>query len=556
MDWETRGLAGAFFDQATAWVLGFPSETCNYKRKTICIPISGGLEQFELAADLYQPILQKNSDIAGTILVRCPYGRGLSMTTLYARPFASRGYQVLFVSCRGTFGSGGEFDPARTEEVDGRGVVDWLRNQDWYTGSFATIGGSYMGFTQWALLCDPPKDMVAAVVTVSPHDYSRHYWGTGSLNLDVIGWSEAVAHQEETGFWATIRKLNSPRRIRPVLDGVPLAEATDTYFNQFAPWLKYRLTHSDLSDPYYKPMQYGRALESAKIPVLLVSGWYDVFFGQTMEQYTRLRESGCEVALTVGPWTHIGAANAITFRQTFDWLEEHLSRRNKNSRPSAVQAYVTGANEWRDLPKWPPPTTLYELYLQPSYELSNAKPYLEISSSSFTFNPQHPTPTIGGNLLYGGGSVDDSALAVDTDVLAFTTEPLERDIELLGKATVELIHSSDNPNVDLFVRLSEVDAKGRSHNITETYRRLDPNRELDIVVLTLYDRGHRFIKGTRIRLIICGGCHPHFGRNLGTGQNSSTGSELRSARHTIHHDRSHVSRLVLPVATLEEISPS
>ena len=83
--------------------------------------------------------------------------------------------------------------------------------------SFATVGLSYLGFTQWALLTDPPPEMKAAVITVGPHDFSGPRWGTGSFGLnDFLGWSDlvvppggpaAVAHAAAPGYgrsgWST-----------------------------------------------------------------------------------------------------------------------------------------------------------------------------------------------------------------------------------------------------------------------------------------------------------------------------------------------------------------
>lgn len=136
--------------------------------------------------------------------------------------------------------------------------------------------------------------------------------------------------------------------------------------------------------------------------------------------------------------------------------------------------------------------------------------------SSFVFDPKDPTPTVGGNLLLlGGGSTDDTALAARSDVLTFTTEPLENDVEVAGKIVVQLNHASDNADVDLFVRISEVDAKGRSHNITETYRRLSVASEAQILVLHLNDCAHRFTKGYKIRLLIAGASFPQYAVNAG-----------------------------------------
>ena len=45
---------------------------------------------------------------------------------------------------------------------------------------------------------------------------------------------------------------------------------------------------------------------------------------------------------------------------------------------------------------------------------------------------------------------------------------------------------------------------------------------------------HRFRAGSRIRVLVAGGSHPRFARNLGTGEPLSTGSRLRPATHTVH----------------------
>ena len=61
-------------------------------------------------------------------------------------------------SCRGTGGSGGEFQLFRREQADGLATVARLREQDWFTGVLATIGPSYLSYVQWALAADPPPN--------------------------------------------------------------------------------------------------------------------------------------------------------------------------------------------------------------------------------------------------------------------------------------------------------------------------------------------------------------------------------------------------------------
>ena len=151
----------------------------------------------ELIADHYEPhTLKSGGHAAGPR----PLWPGCPFSVLFADVYASRGYHVVVQSVRGTFGSGGEFSPMVHEIADGADTAAWLRDQPWFTGSFATIGMSYLGFTQWALLTDPPPEMKAAVITVGPHDLSGPRWGTGSFGLnDFLGWSDMVAHQEDPG---------------------------------------------------------------------------------------------------------------------------------------------------------------------------------------------------------------------------------------------------------------------------------------------------------------------------------------------------------------------
>jgi len=178
--------------RAVSTLLKLPPRTTDYRvNRGLRVPMRDGVE---LIADHYEP---QTAGPAGTLLIRGPYGRGWPFSTLFAHIYATRGYQVVFQSVRGTFGSGGEFDPMVNEIADGADTAAWLRDQPWFTGSFATVGISYLGFTQWALLTDPPPEMTAAVITVGPHDLSGPRWGTGSFGLnDFLGWSDMVAHQE------------------------------------------------------------------------------------------------------------------------------------------------------------------------------------------------------------------------------------------------------------------------------------------------------------------------------------------------------------------------
>jgi putative CocE/NonD family hydrolase len=153
---------------------------------------------------------------------------------------------------------------------------------------------------------------------------------------------------------------------------------------------------------------------------------------------------------------------------------------------------------------------------------------------SFTYDPLRPTPTIGGPLLDdGGGYVDDAPLAARPDVAVFTGAALAEDLEILGTPVVELEHTADNPYADVFVRLSDVAADGSSRNVTEGYLRLPPERAPGPVRVVLRPAAHRFVAGSSIRLVVAGGSHPQYARNLGTAELSTTGTTTAPSTHTL-----------------------
>jgi predicted acyl esterase len=104
-------------DQVVGRLLGLTRSSGDYAvAHERPIPMRDGVT---LVADHYAPERPR-----GTILVRGPYDRGGPWALLQARLFAARGYHVVLQSCRGTYGSGGEFVPFVHEAADGADTVD------------------------------------------------------------------------------------------------------------------------------------------------------------------------------------------------------------------------------------------------------------------------------------------------------------------------------------------------------------------------------------------------------------------------------------------------
>jgi putative CocE/NonD family hydrolase len=538
---KPRTLIQRFADRLTTRLQRLPAPIDDYTvARELPTPMRDGAV---LLSDVYTP----TTTCKGTLLVRSPYGWQLPFATLTGSVYASRGYRVVLARCRGTFGSGGTFEPMGREVEDGADTVKWMRQQPWFVGRLATFGGSYLGFTQWALFMDPPPELVTAVISVAPHDFHAAVYQNGAFNLqDFLGWADQMAHQEDPLVQRLISMASSRRRLSQVLDSLSLVEAGERLLAGRSSWYRDWASRRDPGDSMWSPMKLHKALERVKVPVLLQSGWQDLFLPQTLEQHAWLAERGVDVALTVGPWTHselITKGGSLIVRETLDWLDEHLGAGKLRARVASSKIFVTGADQWRDLPAWPPATRDHVLYPHADGGLGE-QPSPDRGRATFTYDPADPTPTMGGRTLMQGGYTDDTSLGARRDVLTFTGPLLSTPLEVIGRPGVELAHVTDNAHADLFVRLSEVHADGTSRNVSDGFVRLDPGAADGRHRLELDAIAHRFAAGHRIRLVVAGGCHPHWERNLGTGEDPATSVRLAPSQRTIELAS---SRLVLPV---------
>ncbi|HUB23392.1 MAG TPA: CocE/NonD family hydrolase [Streptosporangiaceae bacterium] len=363
--------------------------------RNVQVPMSDGTV---LLADHYLPVTSRP---AATVLVRCPYGRGMPFSLLQAQLVAERGFHVLLQSCRGTFGSGGQFEPMRHEIGDGQDTVTWLRGQSWFDGRLATFGASYLGFVQWALAMDPPPELRAAVVYVGPHDLSRVVYRHGVFAL--------------------------------------------------------------------------------------VGGWQDLFLEQTLEQYRALAGRDVPTRMIIGPWTHVDAStrSGPAFAESLAWLDRYVGQDPEDPEPGhSARIWVGGAT------------------------LS----------------------------LAAAGVRDNRPVEQRPDVLVFTSEPLDEPVEVIGDVTAELRVTRDNPNADLFVRLCDVDRRGRSRNVCDGIVRLTAADPLTGTVrVGMTGAAHRFGRGHRLRLQVAGGAHPRFARNPGNGQVEAPAKDFVVTRYSVQH---------------------
>lgn len=540
------------------------------------VPLRDGVM---LSADLYLP---KASGPFPTILIRTPYSNHSEGLILRARALANNGYACLLQDTRGRWDSGGHYYPLQGEGVDGYDTQEWIGAQPWSNGKIGTSGGSYLGHVQWQSAPLGSTNLTAMAPRVMGPNFFKALRPGGAFQLNLcstwgLGTSEHTNQLIEYHHWTELFHT-LPLQSFPAAAGREL------------PFWQDLLLHAEYDD-YWAAMNLEERWGEIGVPALNMGGWYDTFIEGSFACFNGLRKYGRtpnarRSQLIVGPWTHslsvspkvgdidFGAHSMYDLDLLeFRWWEQWLCGVDTGILDEGpLRLFIMGINEWREEQEWPLARTQWqEWYLHSNGHantlrgdgaLSPQAPADE-ATDHFVYDPHFPVQSNGGNNccaphITAWGPYDQRAVEMRSDVLCYTSEPLAADLEVTGPITLVLYAATDCPDTDWTAKLVDVAPSGYAKNLCDgivraRYRErmtaptlLTPNQiyryEINVGVT-----GNVFRQGHRIRLEIASSNFPRFDRNLNTGAEWGTSSEIRVAQQTIYHDKTHASHLVLPV---------
>jgi uncharacterized protein len=508
------------------------------------VPMPDGVE---LLANRYSPA--SGGDGLPLALMRSPYGRSGLLAGGMARPLAERGFQVLLQSCRGTFGSGGRFEAMRNERADGLATLEWIVKQPWFGGSIVLTGPSYLGYVQWAVADELPAEVKAMIPVVTESALTLEFLRPDGLSLETpFGWGIMTDGQERRG--AMLRQLTAGPKNRRAMRTTPLGHADVAAAGHRVGYVQDILAH-DGDDSYWSALDHRERVASVTVPVSSVGGWYDIFLPGQLRDFRVLQELAPHAPparLTVGPWHHLnGSGEGI--KETLTFGLAHARGEAPAERPP-VRLFVMGQDAWRDFESWPPPGYApRQFYLQPGGGLASSAAEAGSAPDTYRYDPGDPTPAAGGVRMVprGAGRVENSGLEARPDVLTYTTPPLEADTEVIGDVSAQIWFSSSLKYADVFVRLCDVDADGKSWNVCDGLTSVTEADSPGAVTVTLWSTAYRFKRGHRIRVQVSSGAFPRYARNAGTGEPHATASRLVAADQSVYHDESRPSAVTLPV---------
>jgi hypothetical protein len=363
-----------------------------------------------------------------------------------------------------------------------------------------------------------------------------------------------------------------------------------------APYYDDWLAHPD-DDDYWQQWSIERQHSKVAAPAYHLGGWYDLFLGGTLRNYISMRhnagtqESRRGQKLIIGPWAHGSSPSNLVGDMDFGvlsspdsldlngiqlrWFDYWLKGKDNGiMREPPVKIFVMGDNVWRDENEWPLARAQYTSYYFHSKEgantlrgdgvLTTEAPDSE-PTDVYLYDPRHPVPTLGGaNMLPGAalhalhGPKDQRPVEARSDVLVYSTSPLQDDVEVTGPVTVTLFAASSALDTDFTAKLVDVHPDGYAQNLADgiiraRYREsrieaklLEPGKIYEYII-DLWATSNVFKAGHRIRVEISSSNFPRFDRNPNTGHAFGEDAELLPATQTVFHDVAHASHVVLPI---------
>ena len=347
---------------------------------------------------------------------------------------------------------------------------------------------------------------------------------------------------------------------------LPLENLDETFGRKSKIWKNW-IDHPS-ADSYWKKSFYQNKFAEIDLPVLHISGWYDDDLIGTHINYVGMKEKSASESsrknqkLIIGPWPHhvngsrtmgeidFGESALIDLQQIkLDWFDYWLKGiDNGIMAEPPVDIFVMGKNQWKKADAWPLRNSSHtKLYLRSAGKantmygdgrLSSKVPGREEPFDSFVYDPRDPCPNIfDSSITPAEGPFDQRPIERRDDVLVYSTDPLEQDVEISGPVKIQLCASTSAKDTDFWAQLVDLFPNGYSMHLTEgilrgRYRKtletpelLEPEKIYEFNI-DLWIISNLFLKGHSIRIHVTSSSFPKYDRNPNTGHEFGRDAEL------------------------------
>jgi uncharacterized protein len=404
-------------------------------------------------------------------------GPFLNWETPDPEQWVPEGYVVVRVDSRGSGQSPGFLAPFTQQIADDfHDAIEWAGVQEWSSGKVGTLGVSYYGATQWAAAARRPPHLAAMVAWEAFADtYRDLYRHGGILSNRFLSW-----------WWPqTIVNLQHGRGRLPesVLEGNRLA-------------LMEQLRGRELIDGDYE--SWLPDPHRIEVPFLSVGnlGNVGLHLRGNVEAFCRAKSTHKWLRLIVGD--HVLPAyqpQALELQRRFfaRFLKDQNDAWQDEPRVEVTLRSAAG-NTLRADSAWPLQDTRFTpLYLDAQSAASG-----QLTATQPSIDRSHTQPA-------------------GTGCSSFSTPPFTERTEVIGPVALRLWASSSVADMDIFVRLRKIDAKGRDEVgispagghmalalgwLRASHRKLDAERSLPYRPVHTHDELQPLVPGEAVALDI------------------------------------------------------
>ncbi len=481
-----------------------------------------------------------------TIIYRTPYANDsseiseqeiLEKTKHAYKCFVDRGYAVVFQHCRGRGKSGGDCIPYIYEREDGLHLQQWIRKQSFYNGELYLFGGSYTSSVHFVTV-PFAKDIKGAILEIQDCNRYNCNYRNGFYKIGLHGswYIDMYKHKSNIEKNYVVEDFNM----------LPLINLSVAKFKEKAVDFDEILCHPDPKDEFWKSRNGGgetiNAIKHADIPILLVTGFYDIYTGGIFDMWNDLdQNTKAKSALVVHPYDHnyYSEGQDIVFEDgmILDYFKDYRVNwldaiRNKNSFPfkqNKVTYYKLFEKQW-----------LCDDFNQPNEKYTFI---LGDKKVTYLYDPNNCATFKGGLSTNFGGAKYQEKPNLRSDIVTVYTPVFNEDTFIKGKMSAKINVSSNCEDTCFYVRLSLVKENGDyglRDDITQISnydKNYEPNSFMD---LNFSFDEHAFVvkKGEKIRIDISSSAFPLYVRHTNNKGLYCMQTTTKVAKNTIDLSKS------------------
>jgi putative CocE/NonD family hydrolase len=530
-----------------------------------------------LATDVYLPEGVAAGAKLPTILIRTCYDRNMRKT--FFKRWANKGYAVVNQDVRGRADSEGELVPFFYERDDSADTIDWIVAQDWSDGNVGMWGASYLGYVVTAAATSGHPNLKAVVNEVnvgSPFVDTVRKGGT-VCSWPLLCWTLAQSVGTRTDFDIFAGKTVSPEK---AVDARPIREIPQQMIGKASgPWDIWS-EHPEY-DNFWRNCTYSERGDQVKVPMFVISGWYDGDSAGVSETWRMLTKHDVpNRKIWLGPWEHgpnrsrdlldtSFGNDAVVYNYDVNvlrWFDRFLKGiTNGIEQEPRASYYVVGTNEWRTSDDWTPSEATATKWFLGSGGRANSSlgdgvltlgtqaQHGEGEADAYVYNPEEPVADSGER-----EPENMRRHELRSDILVYTSEVLDSDVTVAGELSCELYASSTGVDTDWVVTLSDVDPQGNSIKLSNYIVRAKYRGGLDAPALLtpgqvekyaifMQNIAHTFPRGHRLRFTVTSSSKMIAFPNTNTGLNPYEDPQSVVVTQKIYHSETYPSHVKLPI---------